>query len=94
MIALIALFYYLASSITIMYISSPFPIDPRSSRQALQSHLTYDRYLYSLRHPALVAGRPNPLQLFVQPRTKYLLPLGLWRYCYHQLTVGAECAHV
>ena len=87
MIALIALLHYLASSITIMYISSPFPIDPRSSRHVLQSHLTYDRYPYSLRYPALAAGHPNPLQLFIQPRIKYLLPLSLWLCCYHQLTV-------
>ena len=70
MITLITLFHYLAFSITIMYISSPFPIDPGSSRQVLQLHLTCDRYPYSLRHLILAAGHPNPLQLFVQPQTK------------------------
>ena len=38
LIALFASFLCLASLIAMMYISSPFPIDPRCSRQAMQSH--------------------------------------------------------
>ena len=42
LIALFASFLCLAS-ITIMYISSPFPIDPGTSRQAMQ-FITCDSY--------------------------------------------------